>query len=117
MLRAADERFPNGYRLAGSSPRQTVNVRGGTGVGVGVEDTGVELGVGVAVPFGPQAAKRTASRTSRLIRADQRSGITISLEKFHGPDYGSQLRYHNGSLQGYHYTTTRDARFVDIPKP
>jgi hypothetical protein len=109
MLRAADERFPNGYRLAGSPPRQTVNVRGGMGVGVAVEDMGMDVGVGVAVPFGPQEAKRTARRTSRLTKTNRRSGITISLEKFHGHDYGS--------LQGYHYTTTRDARFVDIPIP
>lgn len=109
ILRAADERFPNGYRLAGSSLRQTVNVRGGVGVGVGVEDMGMDVGVGVAVPFGPQAVNRTARKTSRFTKTEWRSGITISLEKIHGHDYGS--------LQGYHYTTTCDARFVDIPIP
>jgi hypothetical protein len=68
-----------------------------------------DVGVGVAVPFGPQAAKRTARKTSRFTKIDRRLGITISLEKVHGDDYGS--------LQGYHYTTTCDARFVDIPIP
>jgi len=84
-------------------------VRGGVGVGVGVADMGVAVGVGVVVPLGPQAAKRTARKTNRLARTNRRSGIEISLEKVHGHDYGS--------LQGYHYTTTRDARFVDIPLP
>jgi hypothetical protein len=109
MLRAADERFPNGYRLAGSSPRQTVNVRGGVGVGVGVEDMGMDVGVGVEIPFGPQAAKRTTRKTRKPSKTDRRSGITISLEKVHEHNYGN--------LQGYYYTTTCDARFVDIPIP
>ena len=82
MLRAADEVFPKGYKLDGSPPRQTVSVRGGTGVDVGVAPGRVAVAlvvvvaVGVETPIGPlQAARMTVSKAKRLTRTKRRSGI------------------------------------------